>query len=44
MEKPRTAVQKVAKMKELGIFDKWVYLTPIRELRISKIRILLSRN
>ncbi|MFT0647344.1 hypothetical protein ACMSDU_22430 [Bacteroides thetaiotaomicron] len=24
MEKPRTAVQKVVKMKELGIFDKWV--------------------
>lgn len=24
MEKPRTAVQKVAKLKEMGIFDKWV--------------------
>lgn len=24
MEKSRNAVQKVAKMKELGVFDKWV--------------------
>ena len=24
MEKSRTAVQKVAKLKEMGIFDKWV--------------------
>lgn len=24
MEKPRTVVQKVAKLKEMGIFDKWV--------------------
>ena len=30
MEKPRTAVQKVAKMKELGIFDKWVFNTDKR--------------
>lgn len=25
MEKPRNVVQKVAKLKEMGIFDKWVF-------------------
>lgn len=30
MEKSRNAVQKVAKMKELGIFDKWVSNTDKR--------------
>jgi hypothetical protein len=30
MEKQRTVVEKVAKMKELGIFDKWVANTDKR--------------
>ena len=43
MEKSRNAVQKVAKMKELGIFDKWVSNTDKRTTEI-KLNCVQRRN
>ena len=37
MEKSRNAVQKVKKMKELGIFDKWVSNTDKRTMEFTSI-------
>lgn len=37
MEKSRNAVQKVEKMKELGIFDKWVSNTDKRTIEFTSI-------
>lgn len=37
MEKSRNAVQKVAKMKELGIFDKWVSNTDERTKKFNSM-------
>lgn len=35
MENRRDAVQKVAKLKELGIFDKWVFNTDKRTMEFE---------
>ena len=43
MEKSRNAVQKVAKMKELGIFDKWVSNTDKRATEF-KLNCVQGRN
>ncbi|WAX09130.1 hypothetical protein BT401P1_00010 [Bacteroides phage BT401P1] len=37
MEKSRNAVQKVEKMRELGIFDKWVSNTDKRTIEFTSI-------
>ncbi|WAX09271.1 hypothetical protein BT528P2_00028 [Bacteroides phage BT528P2] len=37
MEKSRNAVQKVEKMKEMGIFDKWVSNTDKRTIEFTSI-------
>jgi len=43
MENYRNAVQKVAKMKELGIFDKWVSNTDKRATEV-KLNCVQRRN
>lgn len=43
MEKQRTAVQKVAKLKEMGIFDKWVANTDKRATEF-KLNCVQRRN
>lgn len=43
MEKSRNAVQKIAKMKELGIFDKWVFNTD-KQATEFKLNCVQGRN
>lgn len=42
MEKSRNAVQKVEKMKELGIFDKWVSNTDKRTTEFNNVATVIQ--